>query len=69
METKTIDTANNLQNPASVLRYQYDNHLGSACLELSDSGDIISYEEYHPFGTTSYRSGRSDIEVLWQGTG
>jgi RHS repeat-associated protein len=46
-----------------VVRYQYDNHLGSACLELDVSGAIISYEEYHPFGTTSYRSGRNAIEV------
>jgi len=46
-----------------VIRFQYDNHLGSACLELDDAGAIISYEEYHPFGTTSYRSGRSETEV------
>ena len=46
-----------------TIRYQYDNHLGSASLELDETGDIISYEEYHPFGTTSYRSGRSDTEV------
>lgn len=49
------------ENPA--VRYQYDNHLGSACLELYELGAIISYEEYHPFGTTSYRSGRSETEV------
>jgi RHS repeat-associated protein len=55
IETKTGET--------TVVRYQYDNHLGSACLELDDTGDIISYEEYHPFGTTSYRSGRTEIEV------
>ena len=36
-----------------TIRYQYDNHLGSACLELDDHAEIISYEEYHPFGTTS----------------
>jgi RHS repeat-associated protein len=46
-----------------VVRYQYDNHLGSACLELENTGQIISYEEYHPFGTTSYRSGRNETEV------
>jgi RHS repeat-associated protein len=46
-----------------IVRYQYDNHLGSACLELDEQGQIISYEEYHPFGTTSYRSGRSETEV------
>jgi RHS repeat-associated protein len=46
-----------------TIRYQYDNHLGSASLELDETGDIISYEEYHPFGTTSYRSGRDVTEV------
>ncbi|MDR0793879.1 MAG: RHS repeat-associated core domain-containing protein, partial [Chitinophagaceae bacterium] len=46
-----------------VVRYQYDNHLGSACLELDEQGYIISYEEYHPFGTTSYRAGRNATEV------
>jgi RHS repeat-associated protein len=46
-----------------TVRYQYDNHLGSACLELDNTGAIISYEEYHPFGTTSYRSGKSETEV------
>ena len=46
-----------------VIRYQYDNHLGSACLELDEQGQIISYEEYAPFGTTTYKSGRSEMEV------
>ncbi|MCD4697341.1 MAG: hypothetical protein K8S16_13985 [Bacteroidales bacterium] len=41
----------------------YANHLGFACLELDENADIISYEEYHPFGTTSYRSGRTETEV------
>ena len=36
---------------------------GSACLELDDYAQVISYEEYHPFGTTSYRSGNSEAEV------
>ena len=48
---------------SELIRYQYDNHLGSACLELDELGQIISYEEYHPFGTSSYRSGRSETEV------
>ena len=47
----------------SAIRYQYDNHLGSASLELDNTGNIISYEEYHPFGTTSYRSGRTETET------
>ena len=46
-----------------VVRYQYSNHLWSACLELDFEGQIISYEEFHPFGTSSYKSGRNEIEV------
>ncbi|WP_320019771.1 RHS repeat-associated core domain-containing protein [Labilibaculum manganireducens] len=50
-------------NPAAIIRCQYSNHLGSASLELDETADIISYEEYHPFGTTSYRSGRTETET------
>jgi len=47
----------------TTIRYQLSDHLGSASLELDQNADIISYEEYYPFGTTSYRSGRSESEV------
>lgn len=30
---------------------------------LDSTATIISYEEYHPYGTTSYRSGRTETEV------
>ena len=63
VETKTIENGNTISSPTSNIRYQYDNHLGSACLELDTSAAIISYEEYHPFNTTSYRSDRTQIEV------
>ncbi len=46
-----------------IYRYQYSNHLGSACLELDYQADIISYEEYHPYGTSAYRSMTSGIEA------
>ncbi|MDQ2180187.1 RHS repeat domain-containing protein [Marinifilum sp. D714] len=62
-ETLTIDQGSLTVDPVAIIRYQYDNHLGSASLELDESADIISYEEYHPFGTTSYRSGRSETET------
>ena len=45
-----------------IYRYQYSNHLGSACLELDDAAEIISYEEYHPYGTSAYRLMKSGIE-------
>ena len=50
IETRTIGTD---PAPAQQCRYQFGNHLGSAELELGDQGDIISYEEYFPFGATS----------------
>jgi RHS repeat-associated protein len=30
---------------------------------LDENANIISYEEYHPFGTTSYRSGHTETET------
>jgi len=49
--------------PVQLLRYQYSNHLQSATLELDDTGSIISYEEYYPYGSTSFQSGRNLAEV------
>src|ERR1051326_2164556 len=31
-----------------LIRYQYTNHLDTACLEVDDAARIISYEEYYP---------------------
>jgi RHS repeat-associated protein len=39
----------------TLMRYQYSNHLGSAGLELDHAAQIISYEEFHPFGTSALR--------------
>ena len=63
VETLTVENGNLVANPAPVQRYQLDNHLGSASLELDDSANIISYEEYYPYGDTSYRAGRTASEV------
>jgi len=61
VETKTIkDGAASLEQ---LIRYQYSNQLGSSSLELDDNGTIISYEEYHPFGTTSYQSMNASIQA------
>ena len=66
VDTKTIDTNNS--DPVNALnqntvRYQYGNHLGSATLEADEAGQVISYEEYHPFGTSAYRVGRPDKDL------
>ncbi len=63
LETLTVNNSNTVATPNTNWRYQYDNHLGSATLELNSSANIISYEEYYPFGATSYRSGKNQSEV------
>jgi RHS repeat-associated protein len=63
VDTLTVDNQTLLPNPSSSLRYQRSNHLGSATMELDAAGDLISYEEYYPFGTSSFQAGRSAVEV------
>ena len=63
VETKTIDISEPNLATAAVIRFQLGNHLGSAALELDVDGAVISYEEYHPYGTSAYRSRRSAAEV------
>jgi RHS repeat-associated protein len=63
VETKTVDTSSPLTAHPQLIRYQFGNHLGSASLELDAEGQIISYEEYYPYGSTSYQAGRSEAEV------
>ncbi|MET8093017.1 SpvB/TcaC N-terminal domain-containing protein [Micromonospora sp. NPDC005220] len=46
-----------------VIRYQFGDHLGSAAVELDPDAALISYEEYHPYGTSSLRAGRGVAEV------
>lgn len=49
--------------PARLVRFQFGNHLGSAVLELDDRAQILSYEEYFPYGSTSYQGVRSQTET------
>ncbi len=63
METLTVDDGAGVAEPTSVIRNQLSNHLGSAMLEVDEQANLISYEEYHPFGTSAYCAGRSVAEV------
>lgn len=60
-DTDGLDPANPLN--ATLVRYQLTNHLGSAVLETDAAGAVISYEEYHPFGTSAYRSGKPGVNM------
>ncbi len=63
LETKTSDAAAPAAAVTPLIRLQLDNHLQSAVLELDHEAAVISYEEYYPFGSSSYQAGRSRSEV------
>jgi len=46
-----------------VIRYQYTDHLDSASLELDETGRVLTYETYFPWGATSYSMSDSTREV------
>jgi len=60
VETRTqgLDPA-----PQQLIRCQFSNHLGSASLELDEQAQIISYEEYSPYGSSTYQAVRSQRET------
>ncbi|BAV06841.1 RHS repeat-associated core domain-containing protein [Filimonas lacunae] len=66
VDTKTIDTLGsdtvNLLNENNI-RYQYGNHIGSATLETDNDGNILSYEEYYPYGTSAYRISKTGSDI------
>ncbi len=50
-------------SPIQTIRYQLGNHLGSVSLEMDENAAVISYEEYHPYGTTAYQAMNSSIKA------
>jgi len=62
VETRTLPIAPDPADPVQLIRYQFGNHLGSSILELDEQAQIISYEEYTPYGSTSYQAVRSQTE-------
>ncbi|QLA70596.1 RHS repeat protein (plasmid) [Enterobacter pasteurii] len=45
------------------VRYSYDNLTGSSGLELDGDGNVISMEEYYPYGGTAVWTSRSAVEA------
>ncbi len=63
-EARISGNASDDNNTAALLtRYIYSNHLQSASLELDETAQVISYEEYHPYGTTSYQAMSASINA------
>jgi RHS repeat-associated protein len=63
VETKTREGGVALATPVTRWRFQLDNHLGSATLELDQAGNVIGYEEYHPYGSTAFSATSASSEV------
>jgi RHS repeat-associated protein len=63
VETRTFDKAGGDQAPRQLIRYQLGNHLGSSSVELDENAQIISYEEYAPYGSSTYQAVRSQTET------
>ncbi|MDE9537001.1 RHS repeat-associated core domain-containing protein, partial [Xenorhabdus bovienii] len=45
------------------MRYSYDNLVGSSSLEVDGDGNLISLEEYYPYGGTAVWTARSQTEA------
>ena len=59
IETCTIEHGKAMESPASVKRYQLANHLGSSALELDGRAELLTYEEYSPYGNSTFQVGGS----------
>jgi RHS repeat-associated protein len=59
-----IETRNEVDDGTEqqLVSYQMHNHLGSAAMELDDAAQVISYEEYHPYGTTAFQANNGAIK-------
>jgi RHS repeat-associated protein len=63
VETKTIEDGDEIHTPTPKQRYQLANHLGSASVEVDEAGGLITYEEYSPYGNSTYQAGTGASEV------
>ncbi|MCB2190551.1 MAG: hypothetical protein KQI62_03250 [Deltaproteobacteria bacterium] len=64
IETKTIESGVSLSDIRPFVRYQLGSHLGSTALELDSIGQVISYEEYYPYGGTSFQAGTAALAPI-----
>jgi RHS repeat-associated protein len=58
-----VETRVDTPVPERTTRYQLGNHLGSVALELDHQSALISYEEYTPYGSTTYQAMSGQLEA------
>jgi RHS repeat-associated protein len=63
VETRTVEDGAAVATPTPLQRFQFDNHLGSAALETTEDGSVLSYEEFHPYGSTAWFSGTAALDA------
>lgn len=63
VETKTVDSSVPAFVATTRTRFQLESHLGSSVAELDHAGAVITYEEYFPFGETSFRAADAAAEI------
>ncbi|UJB21397.1 SpvB/TcaC N-terminal domain-containing protein [Lysobacter gummosus] len=57
VEVRTLGGEEGIQK--QLIRYQFGNQVGSSSLEMDEQAQIISYEEYTPYGSSTYQAVRS----------
>jgi hypothetical protein len=60
---RKVETRTDTPTPEQLIRFQLGKQFGSASLESDEARQVISYEEYHPYGSASYQAWRSAADV------
>jgi RHS repeat-associated protein len=63
VDIKLVADGKVIAKPVALRRYAVADHLGSCKLKVDPDGNVIAYEEFHPYGTTSYRAMRSGLDA------
>lgn len=63
IETRTLNTNGTDRAPRQVHRYQLKKHQGSAAVGLDEQARVLTYEEYSPYGSTTYAGVDSSLEL------
>lgn len=62
VETVSRD-AGGSSSDTSAVYLQMGNHLGSIGMEVDEQGGVVSYEEYYPYGATSYQAAPAGLRA------
>ena len=58
-----VDTETTAPVVSSIFRFQLGNHLDSVSAEVDKDGNLLTYEEFHPYGTTAWKATVSGISL------